>query len=200
MKWERTFEFSAPVAKVWQAFTDRECQWRVFDAEDAYRSGGAITIDVTEQTTNQSMSWTETGGEDRWEMAVTFSETQSGTSVTIVRSGFGDGDEWLAAGVGRLLGWEHALADIEVFFRTGRAPSTLLRHALDDDRDTRGQRRRWDARPRRRTRVARRSCWGTARRHRPARAGYARLQRSGVLAHGADRQNARRGRGFRARP
>jgi len=122
MKWERTFEFSAPVAKVWQAFTDRECEWRVFNAEDAYRSGGAITVDITEQTTNQSMSWTETEGDARWDMAVTFSETSTGTSVTIVRSGFGDGDEWLASAMGRLLGWEHVMADTEVFFRTGTNP------------------------------------------------------------------------------
>jgi uncharacterized protein YndB with AHSA1/START domain len=140
MKWERTFEFSAPVSKVWQAFTDRECEFSVFDRENAYRSNGAITVDVTEQTTNQRITWTETEGNDRWEMSVTFSETQTGTTVTIVRSGFGDGDEWLAGATGRLLGWEQALADTEVYFRTGVRPArfydtpwmTMGVHAVPD--------------------------------------------------------------------
>ena len=122
MKWERTFQFSAPVEKVWQAFTDRECEFRVMDDENAYQSRGAIKIEYTERTTNQSLAWTEIEGADRWDMVVTFSETDSGTSVTIVRSGFGEGDDWLKSAMGRLLGWEHVLADIEVYFRTGTRP------------------------------------------------------------------------------
>ena len=122
MKWERTFEFSAPVAKVWQAFTDRDCEFRVFDQTNAYRSNGAVQVEITEREERSQLTWTETERNGVWEMSVTFSETTTGTSVTIVRSGFGDSDEWLAAATGRLLGWEQALADTEVYFRTGTHP------------------------------------------------------------------------------
>lgn len=124
MKWERTFEFSAPVDRVWAAFTDPDAPFRVMDPENAYQSRGAIKVDFTQIDSNQQLAWTETEGEYTWEMSVTFTEVETKTRITIVRSGFGD-DDWSERGLGRLLGWEDVLADLEVFFRTGERLNRL---------------------------------------------------------------------------
>lgn len=120
MKWERTFEFSGSVDRVWQAFTDLDAPVRLINPGNAYQSGGAVTMEFTEETRNQRLAWTETEGEMKWEMAVTFAETETGSRITIVRSGFGDDDGWLMRATGRLLGWADMLHDLEVYFRTGK--------------------------------------------------------------------------------
>lgn len=118
MKWERTFEFSAPVQDVWDAFTSPDAPFPVMNFDNAYQSGGAVRIDVTERSENAKLAWTETEDDMVWEMSVTFTETETKTRITIVRSGFG-GDDWLERAKGRLLGWQDVLADLEIFFRTG---------------------------------------------------------------------------------
>ena len=125
MKWERSFEFSAPVAEVWRAFTDPDAPIRVMNPDNAYQSGGAVEIDFTQNDQHAALAWTETEGDNIWSMAVTFTEAETKTRVTIVRSGFGDSDKWIQAGEGRLLGWEDVLADLEVFYRTGEKLSRL---------------------------------------------------------------------------
>lgn len=121
MKWERTFELSAPPMRVWDAFTgDEDAEFTVFRRKDAYLSRGAVRIEVGEEVPGTLLEWSEIEGENRWEMSATFTETETGTSVTIVRSGFGESDDWLHHGAGRWLGWQCVMADLEVFYRTGK--------------------------------------------------------------------------------
>jgi len=120
MKWERTFEFSAPVDEVWRAFRDPDAPLRVMNPDNAYQSGGAVAVEFTRVEEHHALAWTETEGDLVWDMSVTFTEVETKTRITIVRSGFGDSDEWLMFGAGRLLGWEDVLADLEVYYRTGQ--------------------------------------------------------------------------------
>lgn len=120
MKWERTFLLSAPAAEVWRAFMDPEAEFRVLDPDNAYQSRGAVKVEYTEVDENRFLAWTETSGDDVWKMSVTFEEAETKTRITVVRSGFGDSDDWTQVATGRLLGWEDILADLEIYYRTGR--------------------------------------------------------------------------------
>ncbi len=89
MKWERTFEFSAPVDRVWRTFTDDEPEFVLFNPGNAYLSGGAVAVEFTERVTAERLSWRETEGDRVWGMTVSFASTDPGSSITIVRPGFG---------------------------------------------------------------------------------------------------------------
>jgi uncharacterized protein YndB with AHSA1/START domain len=120
MKWEKTFELSAPPMRVWEAFSEDGGEPKVFRRDNAYLSRGGISIDVSREEPGVALEWTETEGDNVWSMVATFTETSTGTSVTIVRSGFGDNDDIRAAGLARFVGWSQVMADLEVYYRTGK--------------------------------------------------------------------------------
>ena len=123
MKWEKSFEFSAPVADVWEAFTNRECEQRVWDPENAYQSGGAIRVEFGEVQRNAVLSWRDYDGEDVLsEMTVVFNETETGSRITITSDGFAIPD---FLHEGRMRGWTEMLWDLELFFRTGKVVNRL---------------------------------------------------------------------------
>jgi hypothetical protein len=128
MKWERTFELSASPDVVWRAFSAEETEEpKVFRRDNAYLSRGAVTIDISREEPGVALEWTESEGSNRWDMVVTFTQTETGTSVTVVRSGFGDDDDWLLAGGARFLGWQWVMSDLEIYFRTGQSPNRFYR-------------------------------------------------------------------------
>ncbi|MEX2395199.1 MAG: PDZ domain-containing protein [Actinomycetota bacterium] len=129
MNWERTFAFSTSVEKLFDGFLDPDCEHRMIDPKNAYLSNGAVRIDITENVRNETLAWTETERDNVWTMTATFESTETGCRMTLVRSGFGESDEWLAGGVARLLGWEQVCADIEVLFRTGVRPPRFYSNA-----------------------------------------------------------------------
>lgn len=120
MKWEKTFELSAPPMEVWKAFSADEGEPKVFRRDNAYLSRGAVSIDISREEPGVALEWTETEGVNVWSMVVTFAETSTGTSVTVVRSGFGDSDDIRHSGFARFLGWTWVMADLEVYLRTGK--------------------------------------------------------------------------------
>lgn len=120
MRWEKTFELSAPVERVWRAFVDPDefKRWNV-DPDDAYQAGGAVEIDITEVRRHERIAWEEREGDRRVAMSVAFTETETGTRITLTRSGFGEGDEWGIVNESRLSGWREALHDLAAYLATG---------------------------------------------------------------------------------
>ena len=123
MEWQKTFEYSAPVPEVWEAFwnTEEAQVWNNPIKGDAYISAGAIEVDVTELEPGRLVRWTETQGSDRIDMSLTLEASAGGTKLTLTRSGFGSGDDWIASNTGKLQGWDDALHDLGVFLDSGLA-------------------------------------------------------------------------------
>lgn len=126
-EWERTFELAVPVTRAWHEFveSDEVQAWNNPFRGDPYFSGGSVEVVVTGKEAEHHLRWEEHEGEDRVEMTVTFTEAASGTRLTVTRSGFGRGDEWLSRHDARWLGWVEAIHDFGVYLRTGTA---LHRH------------------------------------------------------------------------
>jgi hypothetical protein len=123
MEWQKTFEFSAPVPEVWEAFweTDEAQVWNNPIKGDAYISAGAIEVNVTDLRPGEAVQWTETQGEERVEMSLTLEAIGGGTRLTLTRSGFGSGDDWIAGNTAKLQGWEDALHDLGLYLESGLA-------------------------------------------------------------------------------
>ncbi len=117
MEWQRTFEYAAPVDEVWQAFyeTDEPQVWNNPIKGDAYLARGSVEVEISELEPGRLVRWSETEGDDRIEMTVSLEAIETGTRLTLTRSGFGSGDAWVDLATARLLGWEDALHDLGVF-------------------------------------------------------------------------------------
>ncbi len=121
MEWTKTFEFAAPIEEVWRAFyeTDEPQVWNNPIKGDAYISAGATQVQINELEPGHGIRWSETEGDDRIEMSVSLEATETGTRLTITRSGFGSGDDWIDQHTARLQGWEDALHDLGVYLESG---------------------------------------------------------------------------------
>ncbi len=129
MEWQRTFDFSVSVQRAWEAFNDhsRPTEWNNVFVGDPYRGQGSIAVEILESIPERVLRWSETEGDDRVEMTATFTETETGSRITLTRSGFGEGDEWALRHSARLLGWEQSLHDFAVFVETGAFVERCLR-------------------------------------------------------------------------
>ncbi len=118
-KYERTFVVAVPVERAWAAF-----------AEPAEREAWMgtpppgmepVEIKVGDVEPHRSMSWSQTqSGLDGWyETTVTFEEVSSGTRITIVRSGFGDSEDWRHYVENTSRGFDESLADLILYLETG---------------------------------------------------------------------------------
>jgi len=127
MEWERTFDVAAEPKRAWQEFAEsNEPQaWNNAFRGDPYFSNGAVRVEIQERDPERLLRWEESEGDDRVEMTVTFTETETGTRITIVRSGFGEGEDWAARHSARLLGWTEAMHDFAVYLATGIALDRL---------------------------------------------------------------------------
>ena len=127
MEWQKTFEFSASLADVWEAYweTDEPQVWNNPIKGDAYISNGVVQSEIVELEPEQVIRWAEAEGHERIEMSLTFESTENGTKLTLTRSGFGSGDDWTGLSEARLLGWEEAFHDLAVYLESGIALSRI---------------------------------------------------------------------------
>jgi hypothetical protein len=130
-QWERTFDLSVPVPEAWRRFheTDEPMPWNRVLSGDPYYSGGAVRVEGIEVDPEREVRWEEVEGDDRIEMTAAFTETATGTRITITRCGFGDGEAWAARSAARLLGWVHAINALAVHLETGALPPAIYRSA-----------------------------------------------------------------------
>lgn len=132
---KKTFELAVPVERAWQAFTDPEqlSRWAAGDAYKEFdaRPGGRYILSVEgmpdmegrilEAEPDHRLVYTEPPGNLPGEtvVTVTFEAVDTGTSVTIVQSGFGDGDDWLGLLEGYETGWRESIQDLHLYLLTG---------------------------------------------------------------------------------
>lgn len=118
MKIEKTFEFSGAIADVWEAFTNKDAEHRVWDPDNPYQSGGVLRTEFLEREEQSVLSWRTMHGDDVVsEMTVVFNEIETGTRISITSVGFAIPDFMHE---GRMRGWTEVLWDLELYFRTGR--------------------------------------------------------------------------------
>src|ERR1700687_1649589 len=129
--YERTFVVAAPVARAWAAFVETQEReaWMMPPGHDALTNPGTpvmdgfapgeIRIDAVE--THQSLAWSQrpAGLEGWYQVTVTFEEVASGTRITIVRSGFGDTEDWRHYAANTARGWDEHVADLILYLETG---------------------------------------------------------------------------------
>jgi uncharacterized protein YndB with AHSA1/START domain len=121
MEWERTFEYAVPPADLWQAFyeIEEETVWNNPIKGDAYLAAGQVEVEIDEMDPESRIAWSERRDGQLVQMSVTFTETDTGTRLTLTRSGFGEGEEWASGQAGVVLGWEQALHDLGVYIESG---------------------------------------------------------------------------------
>ena len=133
-KFEKTFDVAIPVARVWQAFTEKEHleAWLTGTIETCdVRPGGQIAWepdefggmvwDITDVEPERSLSYRERPLilPVPTEVTVAFEATGTGTRLSITQSGFGPGDDWQGNLDSVGLGWTQTLAAMELYLRTG---------------------------------------------------------------------------------
>jgi uncharacterized protein YndB with AHSA1/START domain len=118
-KYERTFMVAVPVERVWQAFVDPAERELWMGSRPAELEEGEMKVGALEA--NRRLSWTESpAGLDGWfETTVTFEEVATGTRITIVRSGFGDSEDWLHYAENTERGGSELIADLILYLETG---------------------------------------------------------------------------------
>jgi len=130
---ERTFVVAVPVGRAWSAFVEpREREaWMSPPGRDPIENPGAaypadgfpeVQFKVEEVDPNRRLRWRQGPHCDPpgWlDIVVTFEEVESGTRITISRSGFGDSEEWTLFGQSTTLGWNESIADLVCYLETG---------------------------------------------------------------------------------
>jgi len=118
--YERTFVVAVPVARAWQAFVDpAEREAWMGNRPDEALEPGEMKIGAIEPERRLSWSSSQAGLEGWYETTVTFEEVSSGTRITIVRSGFGDSEDWLHFAENTQVGGDELIADLILYLETG---------------------------------------------------------------------------------
>jgi uncharacterized protein YndB with AHSA1/START domain len=131
---EITFEVAVPIERAWQAFTDgaERSQWEAPDYEIDPRPGGrthwqippweAVDGEVVEVDAPHRLVHTDGPGPDGPStVTVTFESVATGTRITVVHAGFGDGATWQHRLEGHRRGWYESFQDLVLYLETGVA-------------------------------------------------------------------------------
>lgn len=122
-KWEKTFEIEVPVERVWEAMTTREELQVLFSApEDRGLDDGMPTLEVLEAVPLKKLRWIQSRTEppQHAEFTVTFESKEIGSSVTVTRFGFGEGEDADIFSNSFGLGWLHGFRDMILYLETGQ--------------------------------------------------------------------------------
>jgi membrane-associated protease RseP (regulator of RpoE activity) len=108
------------VARAWEAFADpheREA-WMGIAPPDAFEPG---ETKIGPGELHRRLTWSQTqSGLDGWyDTTVTFEAAGTGTRITIVRSGFGDSEDWRHYAESTAGGWDEMIADLALYLETG---------------------------------------------------------------------------------
>jgi uncharacterized protein YndB with AHSA1/START domain len=117
-KWQRTFEVSVPVERVWDAFTRK----RPAPPPGARPDPNAdVKLQVLEVQPMKLLRWGQEGGSlpERYEMTVVFESTETGSLFTVTRFGFGEGEDGDVFSEAHARGWESGFMDLVFELETG---------------------------------------------------------------------------------
>jgi uncharacterized protein YndB with AHSA1/START domain len=123
--WCRTFEVSAPLERVWDAFTT--ARQRPVPAGTRSDPNADAQLEVLESQPMKRLRWAQEGGTlpERYEITVVFESTATGSRFTVTRFGFGEGRDADVFSEANAVGWEAGLMDLVFELETGHDP---MRH------------------------------------------------------------------------
>ena len=129
-KWQRTFEVSVPVERVWEMFTRTRPAPPAGARPDP---NAAVKPQVLEVQPMKMLRWSAEGGElpERSEITVVFESTDTGSRFTVTRFGFGEGEDADVFSESNGLGWEGGLMDMVFELETGVAVNRHYYGAYD---------------------------------------------------------------------
>jgi hypothetical protein len=123
--WQRTFEVSVPVERLWQAFRDEREYGRLLAWPDATteQKGESTRRTVLE---SEPMKWLKFEQQspdlpDRAEFTVSFESTETGSRFTVTRYSFGEGEDADVFGESNFLGYSHGFCDLVFYLETGQS-------------------------------------------------------------------------------
>ncbi len=122
-KWEKTFEIAVPVDRVWEAMTSGEELKVLFSApEDRALDEGMPKLEVLEAVPLKKLRWVQYRDQtpNKAEFTVTFESKEIGSSVTVTRFGFGEGEDADIFSNSFGLGWLHGFRDMILYLETGQ--------------------------------------------------------------------------------
>lgn len=123
-RWQRTFEVSVPVERVWRAFTDPEEMAKLMTppASAPPDPNAHVTPEILEVQPLKLLRWAEQGGTlpERGEFTVVFESKDGGSRFTVTRVGFGEGEEADVFSEANELGWEMGFMDLVLYLETGQ--------------------------------------------------------------------------------
>jgi hypothetical protein len=127
--WERTFELSFPIERVWTGYFEMGGTDSVpsvgFTAvlPDAART----RVEVMEVVEHERFVYEQTTANEQATTTVVFEATDTGTRIVITRAGFGDMDDFDVLTESRPLGYWESMRDLAVYLETGVAERRHLR-------------------------------------------------------------------------
>ena len=121
-RYQMNFEVGVPVARAWEAFTDREEVARLLSPPEGTAEQSPHTQEVLGVGPMRLLRWSQVGEQlaDRAEFTVVFEAVTGGTRLTITRDSFGEGEDAEVYSVSNGLGWEHGFRDLVLYLETGQ--------------------------------------------------------------------------------
>jgi membrane-associated protease RseP (regulator of RpoE activity) len=127
--WERTFELSFPIERVWTAYFEMGGTGTVppvgFTA--VLPDAAKTRVEVTDVVEHERFVYEQTTSKEHATMTVVFEATDTGTRIVITRAGFGDMDDFDVLNESRPLGYWESMRDLAVYLETGVAERRHLR-------------------------------------------------------------------------
>jgi uncharacterized protein YndB with AHSA1/START domain len=123
-KWEKTFEIAVPVERVWEAFTNPDELKLLLGppADSPIQREPGEGLQVLEAVPMKKLRWSQERGDlpEKAEFSVSFESTDTGSSITVTRFGFGEGEDADIFSVSNGLGFEHGIRDMILYLETGQ--------------------------------------------------------------------------------
>ncbi len=121
-KWQRTFEVSVPVERLWRTFTEDDGKLRTPPDGAPPDPNRALARKVLEVQPLRLLRWEQAGGTlpERMEFTVVFESTDRGSRFTVTRCGFGEGEDADVFSEANALGWTQGLMDLVLYLETGQ--------------------------------------------------------------------------------
>ena len=122
-KWEKTFEITVPVARVWEAFTNPEELAVLLGPPpgEVQRHEPGEGMEILEAVPLEKLRWRQSRADlpEACEFTVGFESRETGSAITVTRLGFGEGEEADIFSTSNGLGWEHGFRDMVLYLETG---------------------------------------------------------------------------------